>query len=225
MSKFRKGSTGGFGNWMAVQVKFREDIVGCCPITDDGTVLTDGKSVIKVSKKNVPNNLFEGKHVIQLAEDKKSIKAFKPYSGQHPAKFIKFSSREDETAVPQTKHGEYGDYLVFFPIFEITGGPYKGCNASYQVAYKFQEGDDGVAEFAGTKGKFLEQLEEFLDTVIGSFDPPKFSDNLLPIFQKMASRADKSIGLVFKKGWIVTLVELEGNGGDAPPWKQTADKE
>lgn len=222
MSKFRKGSTGGFGNWMAVRTKFKEDKVGCIPISDEGT--EDINSVIVVSKKNVPETLFEGRHVIQLSEDKKTITAFKPYSGQHPAKFVKFGSKEGETAVPKVKHGEYGDYLVFYPIFEIVDGQYKGCNVSYQVAYKFQEGDDGLTEFAGTKGKFLEQLEEFLDTVIGQFDPPKWSDNLLPLFQKMALRASRTVGIVFKKGFVATLVELE-NSGDNPPWKKTPDTE
>lgn len=224
MSKLRKGSTGGFGDWLPALVKFRENIVGCCPITDEGTVLTDSKSVIQVSRKNVPDNLFEGKHLIQLSDDRKSIKAFRPYSGQHPAKFLKFGGKEGETPVPKTKHGDYGDYLVFYPIFEIVDGKYKGCNVSYQVAYKFQEGDDGITEFAGTKGKFLEQLEEFLDTVIGQFDPPKWTDNLLPMFQKMALRSGRTVGIVFKNGRVATLVELEDSGNN-PPWKQKPDVE
>lgn len=221
MSKFRKSSSGSYGNWGAFRVKFKGDKVGCIPISEEGT--EDTNSVTVVSKANAPDNLFEGRHVLQLSEDKKSIKAFKPYSGQHPAKFQKFSAKEGEQPAPKTKSGEYGPYNVFYPIFEITDGPYKGCNVSYQVAYKFQEGDDGLTEFAGTKGKFLEQLEEFLDTVIGDFDPPKWSDNLLPLFQKMALRANRAVGIVFKRGFVATLVELEN--GNTPPWKQKPDTE
>lgn len=224
MSKFKKSSSGAFGNWGAFLVKFKGDKVGCCPILDDGTVETSNDKVVAISKKNVPDNLFEGKHVVQLSEDKKSIKAFKPYSGQHPAKFQKFSAKEGETPAPKTKSGEYGPYNVFYPVFEITDGPYKGCLASMELMYKFQEGDDGTTEFNGTKGARLEQLEEFLDTVIGDFEPPKWTDNLLPGFQKMALRANRTVGLVFKKGWIVTLVELESNS-NTPPWKQKPDAE
>ncbi len=227
MSKFKRSSSG-FGDWMSVQVKFKGEKVGCLPILEDGTV--DDKNVTVVSRKNVPDNLFEGKHVIQLSEDKKNIKAFKPYTGQHPAKFIKFGSKEGEPPAPKAKHGEYGEYLVFYPIFEITDGAYKGCNVSYQVAYKFQEGENGLTEFAGTKGRFLEGLEEFLDTVIGQFDPPKWSDNLLPLFQKMALRANRTVGIVFKKGFVATLVELDRpakkskkTDDNDPPW--TPDEE
>lgn len=233
MSKFKR-STNGFGSWGAYQVKFKKDDkgrvikIGCLPILEDGTA--DDVHVVVIPPANIPENLFEGRHVLQLSEDKKSIQAFKPYAGQHEARFLKFSGKEGEVPTPKIKSGEYGDYQVFYPVYEITSGAYKGCNASQELMYKFQPGDDGLTEFKGTKGARLEQLEEFLDTVIGSFDPPKWPDsgNLLPIFDKMANRSKRKIGLVFKKGWIVTLVELDGNsstGGSNPPWKQEPDKE
>ncbi len=227
MSKFKRSSSG-FGDWMSVQVKFKGEKVGCLPILEDGTV--DDKNVTVVSRKNVPDDLFEGKHNIQLSEDKRSIKSFRPYSGQHPAKFVKFAAKEGEDPTPKARIADYGTYLVFYPIFEIVNGEYKGCITSYQLSYKFQEGEDGKTEFAGTKGKYLEQLEEFLDTVIGEFDPPLFSDNLLPRFEKMALRAARTVGLVHKKGRIVTLVELDQPAkkskkaeNDDPPW--TPDEE
>jgi len=232
MSKFDRSSSKSYGSWMAAQIKFRGDKIGCCPILKDGTILTDNKSVVAVSRKNVPDNLtkeFDEKYmVIKLSEDKRTIESFKPYSGQHPAKFIKFGGREGETATPRTEKGEFGPYQVCYAVFEIVDGPYKGCTTSHQVPYLFEEGNDERAKFNVSKGKFLERTEEFLDTVIGEFDPPKFSDNLLPLFQKMALRANKTVGLVFKKGFVVTLVELDQpkkskKADSEPPW--TPDEE
>lgn len=226
MSKFQRESSKSTGSWLSAQIKFKGDVVGCLPILKDGTVEIANDKVIKVSRKNVPDNLFEGKHVIKLSEDKKTILLFKPYTGQHPGKFVEFSHRENESSIPQTETGQYGPYLVCYPIFEIVDGPYKGCKTSYKVPYMFKEGSDGITKFSATKGKFLEQAEEFLDTVIGDFDPPQWPDsgNLLPGLQKLALRSNRTVGLVFKKGWIVTLVELE-NSGDNPPWKKTPDVE
>lgn len=224
MSKFKNISGGSYGDWVSALVKFKGDIVGCCPILEDGTVLTDNKSVITLNKKNCPSSLFEGKHVIQLSEDKKTLVAFRPYSGVHPAVFTRFSSKKDQDPAPKTRTSKTGqDYQTFTPLFEIVDGTYKGTkDVPYTLYYNFAPDENGITAFKGGAKK----LSEFLDYTIGLFDPPPWpnSGNLLPGLQNLASRSHKTVGLVFKMGRVDGLVELE-NSGDNPPWKKTPDAE
>lgn len=224
MSKFRKGSSGTYGDWITAVVQISPDKskVRYVRILDDGTEETDkdtGKVVATIiPRKNAPDGIFPGKHVVQLSQDEKSIVNFRPFAGQFPAKFSRFGGKEGEVPVPKQKQGKYGIFLVFTPLFEIVDGPYKGVTVSYQLMYVFQEGDNGLTEFS-SYGERAKQTEEFLDTVIGIFDPPKFTDNLLPLFHKMAKKADKTVGLIIKKGFVDGLVELTTG------WKQTPDME
>ena len=218
MSKFRKSSNSTYGDWITaiVQIGTKTEQVRYIPVLDDGT--EDTANAVVIPKKNAPANIFSGKHVIQLSQDKKGIANFRPYNGQVPAKFSRFAGKEDEAPTPKQKQGKFGPYLVFTPLFDVIGGPYKGITVSYQLIYPFQEGDDGLTEFS-SYGDRAQQTEEFLDATIGVFDPPKFTDNLLPLFYKMAKKADKSVGLIFNKGFVDSIVEL--NAG----WQQMPDTE
>lgn len=232
MSKFKTMSGGNYGDWTPALVRFKEDKVGICPITEDGTVLTDNKNVIVVSKKNCPSNLFEGKHVVQLSEDKKSITTFHPYSGIHPAKFTRFTNKKDQPPAPKTnvsrKNGE--EFQTFTSLFEIVDGAYKGAtDILYTLYYNFTPDEQGITAFKGG-GKGTQKLKEFLDYIgLSDLDPPPWPDsgNILPGLQRLAQRsaqAGKTVGLVFKNGFVDTLVELESSG-NTPPWKKPPDAE
>jgi hypothetical protein len=221
-----------YGEWINAQIKFKGDKVGCLPILDDGTILTENKDVIAVLKNNTPENLFEGKHSVKLSQDKKSVLDFNPYNGQYPARFLKFGGKEGEAPSPKTLTGDFGDYRVFYVIYEIFEGQYKSCHPMQELIYKFQPGEDGIVEYSFKKPTIRsDQLKEFCDTVLPKFDALHWPDsgNLLPLFEKMALKANKNVGLVFKKGWIVTLVELDQpthkskKDDSEPPW--TPDEE
>ena len=230
MSKFRKISTGGsYGDWLTAKVQLKPDKVRIVPLEDDGT--EDIANAVVVARKNVPENLFEGKHNVKLAEDKKSIVGFSPYSGQYPAKFIGFASKKDEPPAPKsnTSPKTGGTYLTFTPRFEIVDGDYKGVEVAKRLYYNFMEVDNTVA-LRGT-GKSTEEVEEFFDSVIGQFDPPPWRDNILPGLQKLAFQAKRTILLTFKKGFIIAIEAMEGTAkpnpkkDDNPPWEQEPDTE
>ena len=233
MSKFQRSKGGFSSNWGTFQVKFQGKKVGCCPILEDGTVLTDNEHVIVVLKDDVPDTLFEGKHKLRLSENKKTILSFKPINGQYPTRFVEFSHKEGQPPMPKSKQSSFNDdeeYEVFTALYEITDGQYKGCIVSQELVYRFEPNltvNPPVAKFKGYKGTRLDQLEEFLDVVIGEFDPPQWpnSNNILPFLQKLALNRSKKIALIMKDGWIKTLIELDQptkksnkKADSKPPW-------
>ena len=231
MSKFNKKSGGNFGgDWISARVKIKQDkkLIGVIPVLEDGE--EDFKNVIEIPLKDAPENIFEGRHSVQLTEDRKGIAKFHPYSGQFIGKFVKFAGKQDELPAPKanTARKSGKTFYTFTPIFEIVDGPYKGTDAPYFLYYNFDEDSDGKAMLLGG-GDSTKKVEEFLDYTIGLFDPPQWSANLLPLFQKMALRADRHVSLIFKKGFIDTLVELDQpakkskKADSEPPW--TPDEE
>lgn len=208
MGKFKRVASGSFGEWIAGKLMVdRKEHKAAKLLPFDADV----KSIL-FSLSDIPDDIRSGDWVVQVSEDKKTIISFRPYNAQLTVKFSKFPAREGEAPTPKSKKGKGGsEYLTFCPLLVVTKGAYKGIDIPYPLYYNFVEGknEDGksVVDLRGT-GKGTDQVEEFLDvTGISDYAPLKWSDNLLPMFEKMAHKKDREFDVVLKKGWIAVVME------------------
>jgi hypothetical protein len=214
MGKFNRVASGSFGEWIGGKLQVSQERKAAKLTPFD----TDVKPIV-FKLTDIPKNIRSGDLMVQVSEDKKSIVNFRPYNAQVSVKFSKFPAREGTAPVPKSKKGRGGsEYLTFCPLLIVTKGAYEGIDIPYPLYYNFIEGKDkdgkSVVDLRGT-GAGTDKVEEFLDvTGISDYAPLKWSDNLLPMFEKMAHKKDREFDVVLKKGWIVVVMGGSTNKPD-----------
>jgi hypothetical protein len=219
---------GSFGSWLTAKVSFNPDKTKV-RVVDKETA----KEYI-LSAKNVPAKLTSGEWVINLSEDKKEVTNYRPVNGMFKGKVIKFAAAEGEKPAPKTKSVSFKkdgknieyDYLYFTAMIQITEGACKGIEIPYVLRYNFVENDeDGKAVVAiKGKGKYSLALDEFLD-VTGAWErgAMKWSDNVLPMFEKRILSEDRIFSFVIKKGWIDSFFAADAPSSEPDPDEEPDD--
>lgn len=166
------------------------------------------------------------------------IFAISPQDGFFQVKVQKFVSKEGEPPAPRyMKNWQYPDW-VFYVLLEVVSGleAAVGMTIIYQLPYRFEEGEDGLAQYSkwNEKSNTL-KLDEFLEYADAwkSDQPLMFSDNLLPLLQKRVLKAGNTFGVFLKGGYVDYVTagsknEVEEVGDDweedDPPFEEEKPK-
>lgn len=157
-----------------------------------------------------PDYIQNGEWVVNLNMDEQGVHSIKPINAISKAKFIRFTSRQNEPPAPVTKTSTFpphNPYLAFTAVFGLTEAKYKGMEVTAFFHYLFEKDSNGMTTLQG-KGKNLDFLANFLDC-FGLLDVEfEFRDNLLPVLQKKLLKADKEVELVIRNGYIEEIRKL-----------------
>ena len=165
----------------------------------------DGFSKV-FDKMSSPSATRKGNWFVTLMADDEEILGLRPINAMCKAKFSNFVAGEDGIPAPFEKKSERGNiYLAFVALLNL-GGEYKGMVQSLFLGYKFVE-YEGSTVLKGS-GRWVDNLQSFLEAGgIWDQDIP-FSDNLLPTIQKMLLIENKVFGLAIKNGFVDSIMEL-----------------
>lgn len=158
----------------------------------------------------------KGDWVVKLSDDKTKLYNVRPINGVFPAKFKEFVSQKDQPPSPTMSGGKQEwQRLVFKPLFALTGKGFEGMVVGYQwgLDYLFEtvvdEQGRSVMGYSKdlTKSTHMQETHEFLLlTGILEKGPIKATDNYLPVFQRRALDANKSLLLHVENGHIKALI-------------------
>ena len=164
----------------------------------------DGFSKV-FDKMSSPSATCKGNWFVTLMADDEEILGLRPVNAMCKGKFSNFVAGEDDIPAPGEYEGKFGKYLAFTALLNL-GGEYKGMVQSMFLAYKFAE-YDGITVIKGS-GRWVDNLQAFLEAGgIWDQDIP-FSDNVLPTIQKMLLVESKVFGLAIKDGFVDSIMEL-----------------
>src|SRR3990167_3791840 len=176
-------------------------------------VVFENEKRFKISTDSVPEFMLgekfptSGKFWVKLGRDNDEIQSISPVEGNYQIKFFKFSARKDEDPVPQKQKSSYNDsyYFTFMPIHRITRGTLKGCEIAVFLPYRFAEVDGGEVVLVGSdkdNATAVHRLEQWIEAT-GLVDKRiKYTDNLLPKFQKLALELDKEFNVSLRNGKV-----------------------
>lgn len=154
--------------------------------------------------------VWAGVAFCECSENGQIFFSMRPHKGLFKGRCIGISSSEDEIPAPAVKTGKFGEFMVFYSIFEITEGKYKGCKYPSQIPYKFVDAD-GVAALPGERGKsrYTDQLEDYM-YITGAWETElEFSENLLPEINRRIKNAGKTFMFSVKDGYVDQLIDAE----------------
>jgi hypothetical protein len=187
----------------------------------DGKVLLDADKK-PLEPKELPTLKVEnclpvckvGKWMATLSGDR--LYNLRPISGVFPGHFKEFIASKDAAPSPKMTKGQY-PHLVFGPLFELDREDVQGMVVGYRypgLRFNFEpfEREDGksivgYSVFDISKSPATMQLDEFMRvTGITDFGDMPWTDNPLPMFQKRALKANKSILIHVENGSIKSLI-------------------
>ena len=180
------------------------------------TFKASGESYL-FDKNDVPSYVRKGTWFVQLSGNGERIYGFRPLTTIATAKFVKMIAREGEIPAPIAKEEQkrtardgrkYTDpaHLDFSILLELTDPEVAGMQVPVYFRYLFADDGAGGTSLKGG-GRYLDQLESFLD-VAGVLDTEiKFSDNVLPKLQSAILKANKSFKVMIKDGWVDSFME------------------
>lgn len=203
-----------------------------------------GKSKVKVTFKDGDSYTFpndsdylpkrprlatdtEDIYMVVLTPDKDAIEKIGPSEGHVLAKVTDFS-RPDEDSDPEPIDATYIDkktheeshYQKFTAFFTVQSGKYKGCVIPHFLRYKFADDGDGYAMWNGNPSApnavHLPRLEEFCIKVGCVEEPIEWPEdgNILPELLRRALKADRTVELIIKDGYINTILSKEYEDAD-----------
>jgi hypothetical protein len=149
-----------------------------------------------------------------------------PFKGMFRGKVVGFAAKEGQKPAPKVNQSQYGDYLSFTVLIEITYGEKGtvGAIVPYSLRYNFDADKDGLVEFTkwGNNSVHTPRLAEFL-SLAGAWEAGemKASENILPKLEKRILKANKELIFQIKGGWIVSeSLDVEGaeSDDDDPMW-------
>jgi hypothetical protein len=168
---------------------------------------------IVVGTDKCPENLTPGVWYVSLTPQRDGIRNFRPINGMFKAKVVKITSQPDKEPAPL--YNNRWDYYYFTVLFEIIA-PEKtaGCIVPNNYHYNFEpvQDEDGkeVAGFNHPKSKYTTQLIDLCDaTGVWQRGAMRASDNVLPELQRRMLKADKTVTLVLKDGFINSVFASE----------------
>lgn len=151
-----------------------------------------------------------------LSTNKDKLFNLRPIQGVYPAKFVEFSAPKDEQPSPKMSGGKLEwQHLVFSPLFVLTREDVKGMIVRYQYgldyAFTMFNAEDGtqIAGYAKRldRSPHMQAVDEFMQlTGIWDRGAMKWQENLLPVMQRRALDADKSVMVYLDDGYIKNLI-------------------
>jgi len=179
---------------------------------------------------NCPDNIDVARNakewMVQMSSQGDKLMSFRPVKGAFVCTTKEFAAKKDSEPTPKLKEVDFKksdgtrikyDYSYFTIILEIVE-PEKLAGVTFPLVlhYNLAEFVDDSSSIVGFSmgGKYTEQLKEYM-IVSGILDdkyhPMKFSDNLLPLFQKIALKEARNFQVTIKDGWVVpgSLIEFD----------------
>ena len=197
-----------------------------------------------LDKDNCPDNIDVARNgkewMIQMSSQGDKLMSFRPVQGAFVCTTKEFASKKDSEPAPKLKEVDFKkkdgkrvkyEYQYFTVILEVLEPPkLAGLTFPLVLHYnlaEFVNDSNSVVGFS-MGGKYTEQLKEYM-TVSGILDdtyhPMKYSDNVLPLFQKIALREARSFQVTVKEGWIVpgSLIEFDSPDNDDMTFDETEE--
>lgn len=131
-----------------------------------------------------------------------------PTSGELKVKFDGFKSKGDEPPVWEVKPGKKDGttYRQANPFMTVVDGRWKGCRLMGYLSDYFGEWkEDGNTTVYG-EGTNSQKCRDFSDCVGFDYGNTPYSENLLPLIEKVAKENDNTFTVVLNGGWVTTYV-------------------
>lgn len=180
-------------------------------------------------RSNCPGNLTPGYYSVRLngkPKKEREMLSFYPADGVYTVQFSKFPSKEDEAPAPRTNSGKFGEYKTFMALVKIFGGDYSGCEIPVYLTYNFAPYPLDNGKYGLTYSKSIEKSDptKFLDTFLGAIGvwdngPLPYSDNVLPMLQKIALKKSAKFKVVLADGRAVSF-RTDVMDDDNTAWKE-----
>lgn len=183
-----------------------------------GESLTFPKDALPSKPKIQPDS--EDTYMVVLTPEKDAIEKIGPAEGHFQAKCVDFG-RPEEGADPEPKDASYErdgktiEYRKFTAYFEVLAGRYKGQIIPHFLRYKFTEDAAGNAGWEGRPDApnaiHLPRLIEFCEKtgcVETAIEWPE-DGNILPILLDRILKADRTVDLVVKDGFIAAILAVD----------------
>lgn len=177
--------------------------------------LKDEDKIWTIESKNVPDEYktMSGVFAITVSEDKSKLFRMYPHQGSFKCKFVGFVAQEGKDPEPRVKTGKFGTYQTAIASLKIIDGIYTGMIIPYILSFNLED-MDGITAIKGG-GKAAKKFADFLDAIGCWEEVIPFSENILPTIQKRALKANKTVLVMVKEGWVDSAVREDApNFGD-----------
>jgi len=161
--------------------------------------------------KNIRPMIQNGLWFVSLDGSAKKIYGIRPVRGVFKVKCSKFASEKDKEPTPKVNNTWEVPFSEFTALLEIVDGNEKGMIVPMKLRYWFEEviedGKSVVAYEFHPKSRYMPILADFCDAFgVWDFGAMPYSDNILPIMEKRIKRANKTVQIAMKNGWVDSIL-------------------